>query len=73
MSTPAPLIDRPTISANVETFVKPEQQVIVPPAETANVPDYDTPDPDFPRNPLWIIAIAGVCLFLAMAALIALG
>ena len=71
MSTPAPIHAWPDQPA--AQFPEAQAQVGEMHGEAANDPASSEVEENDYRNPLWLIAIAGGCLFAAMAALLALG
>jgi hypothetical protein len=74
MNLPASLQDQPLRHTAAQSLADSTRQTVVTSTEAANdsaVPDER--DPDSYRNPLWLIAVAGACVFAAMAALLALG
>jgi hypothetical protein len=72
MSTPATLSERPVIHVGPDVHGYPEARIVPPSPEAANDSSWlDDRDADFYRNPLWLIAAAGGCLFATLAVLLA--
>ena len=73
MNLPAPLQDQPLRHTAAQSLADSTRRTVVISTEAANdaaVPDER--DPESYRNPLWL-AVAGACVFAAMAALLAFG
>jgi hypothetical protein len=72
MSTPAPLHDSSAKDAAAQFHKETPRQVVKALVDAANDPPRPDLESDDYRNPLWTIAIAMVCVFGTIAALLAL-